>query len=204
MLAGGLAPAGAQDAAAPPPDPALEACAAERCLGVGFTAALSAALGSAEPVDLAALAEGLVFSHRGAPLDVRLIAARYDDNRLVRYGVSERAPVGGEAGVVIPGAAAAVTKALEPATNRIVEIAAFDGEGAGAPVPLTLQSFVGNVPPTYLVGEPGSALLAEGAADGASEGSLGVLVLEPEAAELRDGMAAESFGALVRLALKRP
>jgi hypothetical protein len=187
-----------------PPAATYEACAAARCLGVSLTPELAAALASAEPVSPESLAQGLSFSHKGEPLDVRLIVARYDNNRLVRYGVSERTPFGGEGGLAVSDAGAVTAKALKPVTTSTVEVKAF--EGAGAPVPIMIQSFVGAVPPTYLVGEPGKSLLPADAplAEQARGGSVGLLVLEPEAAELRDGAAAHSYGALVRLELKRP
>jgi hypothetical protein len=68
-----------------------------------------------------------------------------------------------------------------------------------------IQSFVGNVPPTYLVGESGKALIASSDPQAAAlmGATVGVLVLEPELAEHRDGKAAASFGTSVKLVLGR-
>jgi hypothetical protein len=193
---GGFAAAAAQDEAA-----ALAACAAERCLGADLSPELRAALARDGTATLEALAAGLLLSYRGAtPIDVRLVAARYDNGRLVRYGVSARARIeAAGAGLAVEDAAGAVARAFTPATHRLVEIAAFDGEGAGAATPVALPAFVGAVPPTNLVGEPGLIALA-----GAREGSIGVIALEPDDPALRDGVAAESFGTVVRLELVKP
>jgi hypothetical protein len=156
-------------------------------------------------VTLEALAAGLTLDYAGPDaLAVRLVAARYDNGRLVRYGVSERASLEEDAeGLAIPDALDVITRAFKPATHRAVQIGAVSGEGAQASTPVLVQSFVGNVPPTNLVGEPGGALVA--ADTGAAyAGSIGIVALEPDVIELRDGMAAKSTAVVVQLNLVRP
>jgi hypothetical protein len=189
---GGIGAASAQDESA-----ALSACAAPHCLGVDFAPELRAALAGEAKTTIEALAAGLVLSYRGeGPIDVRLVAVRYDDGRLVRYGVSDRTRLEPGSGLLVADAGGAIARALTPATHRIAEVSAFDG---GEAVAVALPAFVGAVPPTNLAGEPGLVALA-----GALEGSIGVIALEPEDPALRDGMAAESYGVVVRLEMIRP
>jgi hypothetical protein len=189
----GLAAASAQDEPA-----AFAGCAAPTCLAVELSPALRAALAAGEGVSVEAVADGLVLSYRGgAPIDVRLVAVRYDNGRLVRYGVSARTRLeaaGTE--LAVEGAADAVLHALSPATYRTAVVRPVEGAETAE---VALPAYVGNVPPSVLVGEPGLVAL-----EGAAEGSIGVIALEPEDPALRDGAAAESFGALVRVELVRP
>lgn len=188
LAAAGLAPSRAQD------------CGAPACLAVDLSPELAAQLESGQ-VALDALAGGLALSYAGAnPIPVRLIAARYDDGRLVRYGVSGRTQVSAAEPVAIADAATALTRGFLPATHRTVAIKAVSGS---AELPIALASFVGNVPPTNLGGEPGKSLMTPEQA-AAYSGSIGVILLEPDDPALRDGVAAASVGAIVQLELVRP
>jgi len=193
---GGAGAASAQDATS---------CGAPACLGVALSPELRMQLehDGATPLDV--FEHGLTLSYEGAgPMTVRLVAARYDNGRLVRYGVTERAQIMPGDDVAIEDAAMAVHHAFEPATHRDAEIAPFGGEGVSAVEPISLQAFVGNVPPTDLTGEATSGLLPADADASAYDGSIGVLLLEPEDAEHRDGAAAASLGVIVRLDLVKP
>lgn len=188
LAALGLAPAGAQD------------CGAPVCLSVALSPDLAAQLSSGEAT-FEAVAGGLTFGYIGPnPIPVRLVAARYDGGRLVRYGVSARATASTDGPVAIPDAAEVLRRAFEPATHRTVQLGAVEGEAAQ---PVSLQAFVGNVPPGALGGEAGAALMTPEAA-ASYAGSVGVIVLEPDDASLRDGQAAAATGALVKLTLVRP
>jgi hypothetical protein len=188
LTSAGLAPATAQD------------CGAPVCLRTELSPDLATQLGSGG-VTLEALAGGLSLGYVGPnPIAVRLVAARYDNGRLVRYGVSARTMVSADQAVAITDAAAVLADAFEPATHRVVQLGAVEGEAAR---PIALNAFVGNVPPSNLGGEPGKALLTPEEA-AAYTGSIGVIVLEPDDPALRDGAAAGSVGALVQLTLVRP
>jgi hypothetical protein len=174
------------------------ACAAAKCLEASFPPALLAQLGEGG-VTVEAVAEGLVLSYRGEePIDVRLVAVRYDNGRLVRYGVSQRTRLEPGEGLTVEGADAAIARAFVPATHRVATVGLLDGADGHA-TDVVLPAFVGNVPPTFMVGEPGLI-----AFEGEQSGSIGIIALEPEDPALRDGMAAASRGALVRLTLTRP
>src|SRR5690606_32948268 len=72
----------------PPPEP-LEGCGAARCLTVGFTPDLKQALQAGEAT-LDQLSAGLTVTYEGLePLRAYFVAARYEDDRMVRYDVSE-------------------------------------------------------------------------------------------------------------------
>lgn len=188
LAAAGLAPSAAQD------------CGAPACLSAALGADAASAL-SGGTATLESLAEGLTLSYAGAdPIPARLIAARYDNGRLVRYGVSGRVMLAPGEPVAFPDAAAVIRHAFTPATHRIVQLGAVSGEATS---PIALPAFVGNVPPGNLGGEAGKALMTpEDAA--AYSGTVGVIVIQPDDPALRDGVAAASTGALVQLTLVRP
>jgi hypothetical protein len=188
LAAAGLAPSRAQE------------CGAAACLKTELGADVASELAGGTAT-LEALAGGLTLSYAGAnPIPARLIAARYDDGRLVRYGVSARVTLSADQPVAFPDAADVIRHAFVPATHRTVELGAVGGEAAQ---PIMLQSFVGNVPPTNLGGEPGKALLTPEEA-AAYTGTVGLIVIEPDDPALRDGAAAASTGALVQLTLVKP
>ncbi len=193
----------AEDAAAAPApvDPALlQACGAERCLEIGFSSELQQALSGAGGATPDQLAEGLAFDYQGTePLRIYFVAARYDNDRLVRYQVSPAVTV--EPGAVeIPGMAEALKGALAPRTERRMRAAVLDPEtGPGHP-DLPAEAFVGSMPTNTLMGvlrpdleEPLDAAARAGL------GSVAVLAVIPRNQDMREIPAGKSIGAALRL-----
>lgn len=181
-------------------------CAAERCLAVGWSADVTEALASDRTLDIDALSRGLSVDYRGnGELAVRLIAARYDRGRLVRYGVSERAMLEGPgAALAIPGADAVLAKAFGPAINRDVAVAAIEHDLLQPQMQTPSESFVGEVPPTYLAAAEGRALfpMEDVPAEDVHtlfDGSVGVVAILPDDDDLRAPEALATQGAVVSL-----
>ncbi|GEM_PF-4916130 len=185
--------------AAPAAPANLEACGAARCLDVRLSPDLEQAMGG-DGVTLDQLAEGLVFDYQGPePVRVYFVASRYDDDRLVRYDVSEAIVI--EPGqAVIPDAATVLQKAFGPHTESAVTAALIEPEIAAESPELPPAGFVGSMPGNTLMGlirpdltEP----LTLDQRDGLN--SVGVLALIPRDQELREGAEGKSLGAVVRL-----
>jgi hypothetical protein len=204
----GMGSALAQDspAAAPPAD---SACAVERCLTVRLDPALRDSLRAGQPVSLDELAQGLKIDFQGeAPLAVRLVAARYDRGRLVRYGVSSRLDLAAAgAGLSAPDALAAVQKAFKPTTNRTLALGPVQNDLLKEEMPVQMAAFVGEAPSAYLAGE-GNALINLPVADEdlpeTFDGAFGVIVAIPDDDSLRAPEQFAATGALVGLAYDRP
>lgn len=198
----GFGAASAQDDGAT----AFPGCDAARCLGVAAEPDVLQTMAEAGAVSLDAFADAVSFSYRGEePVRVRVIAARYDRGRLVRYGVSplyEISETGN--GLAIPGGAEAIAKAFTPVTERGVEISLLGG--AANMLPVSAQAYVGSVPYTNLLGPPDSAPLAEetlGAdvAEMARAGSAGVVAVLPDDMAQRAPEESQVYGLVVWLSL---
>lgn len=189
--------AAAEDAAPPPAN--LQSCGAARCLTVSPGPELEQALAAGEAT-LDQIADGLVFTYEGeAPLRVYFVAARYNDDRLVRYDVSEAIAI--EPGAAtIPDAAKVIQHALGPRTERGVTASVIP-EDISAPAPdLPADGFVGSMPANTLMAmvrpdltEPLEVSVRMGLDD------VGVLALIPRDQTLREAPEGKSIGAVVRL-----
>lgn len=198
----GEAPAEGEDAAAeaPPPPPAhLEACGAARCLSVGVTPELQQALDSGEAT-LEQLANGLTFTYEGQePVRVYFVAARYEDDRMVRYDVSEAINI--EPGMAtFPDAADVLQHALGPRTEKGVTAAAIPADISAPNPELPAAGFVGSMPANTLMAMVRPDLTEPLDVDvrmGLDE--VGVLALVTRDAALRENLESKSFGAVIRL-----
>lgn len=178
-------------------------CFTPTCIALGLAGDALDALASDPGASAETLAAGIQYWSRGTdPLAVRLMAIRYQDGRLVRYGVSPRIELPAhDAPAALPDAPEAVTRAFRPVTERAVLIRSA-GDGGSAYAPIALDSFLGNLPPTFLAGNGDGRLIVAGAEDAlgtAVDGAVGVLLLLPEDPEQRGANDTQSFGLLVRL-----
>lgn len=193
----GEAPAEGEEAAeaAPPPPPEhLEACGAARCLTVGASPELQRALESGEAT-LEQIAEGLTFQYDGQePLRVYFVAARYNDDRLVRYDVSEAVTI--DPGMAtIPDANEVVMNALAPRTEDGVTAGVIE-ESVSIPNPeMPAAAFVGSMPANTLM-ELVRPDLAEPLDVDQRMGidNVGVVALITRDAALRENLESKSFG----------
>lgn len=187
-------------AEAPPPPPShLEACGAARCLTVGMTPELQQALAAGEAT-LEQIASGLTFTYEGLePVRVYFVAARYEDDRMVRYDVSEAINI--EPGTAtIPDAAEVIQHALAPRTESGVTAAAIPQDIAPAAPELPASGFVGSMPANTLMAMVRPDLAEPLAVDvrmGLDE--VGVLALITRDAALRENLESKSIGAVIRL-----
>lgn len=186
------------------------ACAAERCLAVRIDPSVIDGLRAGHEVSTQQLADGVVVDFEGeSPLAVRLIAARYDRGRLVRYGVSQRTEIEAGRGLRIPDALAVVDKAFQPVTTRTLGLSALDHALLEEAMPVSMDAFVGEVPSAYLSGVeeralvPTEVLPAEDLPE-TFDGSIGVIAIVPDDDALRGPEQVAVEGALVRLHYERP
>ena len=192
--------AAAEEAPPPPPPPAhLEACGAARCLSVGATPELQQALDSGEAT-LDQIAQGLTFQYEGQePVRVYFVAARYNDDRLVRYDVSEAITIDPGA-ASIPDVAEVIGTAFAPRTEKDVRFGAIE-DTVSAPAPeMPAAAFVGSMPANTLMevvrpdlAEPLSVEQRMGIDD------VGVVTLVTRDAALRENLESKTFGLALRL-----
>ena len=204
VLAAASLAADAQDAE-PAASMIPETCAAATCFAVGVSPDADAALGDEDGATLAELAGGLVLSYRGdEPVYARLIASRFDRGRLVRYGVSPRVEFTGD-GAPLDAAVIeeVLTDAFRPVTEPTVAARSMAAEGAETTHEVAVSAFIGATPFTNLAGADGAGLISIGGEEDVTEtpygGSVGVIAIVPEMADLRDGAAAQTFGTVVAL-----
>jgi hypothetical protein len=190
----------AEAAEAPPPPPAhLEACGAARCLIVAASPELQQALDAGEAT-LDQIAEGLTFQYEGqAPVRVYFVAARYNDDRLVRYDVSEAITI--DPGMTsIPDVAEVIETALAPRTERDVRAGAIEA-AVSVPAPeMPSSAFVGSMPANTLM-ELVRPDLAEPLTVDQRMGvdEVGVVALVTRDSALRENLESKSFGLALRL-----
>lgn len=202
-LALAIAAAGGGVAQEAPPSEQT-ACAVDRCLAVTLDPALAGSLASGTTT-IEELAEGLSISYQGeTPLAARLVVARYDKGRLVRYGVSDRVELDKTGDrLEIPDAMKAVHAAFRPATSRSVSVSALQHERLQQEEAISPAAFVGEVPSTYLAGADVRAVVAaDVAVDDLPDvfaGSIGVIAVLPDDDALRAPETLATRGALVGL-----
>ena len=145
--AGGESEAPVEEAAAPAN---LQSCGAARCLSVDIGQELQQTLAD-DGATLEQIADGLTFTYEGEePLRVYFVAARYNDDRLVRYDVSEAINI--EPGTAtIPDAAKVVQHALGPRTERGVTAAILPEDISVSAPELPAGGFVGSMPANTLM-----------------------------------------------------
>lgn len=181
----------------------LEACGAERCLEARLSPALQQKLAGGESVTLEELAEGLVFDYQGQePLRAHFVAARYDDDRLVRYDISTAALL--EPGAAtIPDANVVVLDAFRPKTEETVSAAQIEAEISSPTADMPETGFVGEMPANTLMGLIKPDLEAPLSLDERDAlNSVGVMAVIPADRDLRGETQSASVGTVIRLDYK--
>ena len=165
----------------------FDECEGPRCLGVNVSNELLEAMESDDGATLDDLVDGLRLRYGGEePVDVRLIVARYQNGRLVRYGVSARSTLEpGDGAVTVRESERAIREALRPVTEREIRLRKRAEELDDRSFRAAAGVFIGSLPPTYLITGDGTGLVAgvqdeNGTASARYRGPVGVLVLVPE------------------------
>jgi hypothetical protein len=186
----------------------LPACFPPNCLAVGLPPGAAEQAAAADGLDAAGLAQAIEYVLRSsATMPARVMAVRYQDGRLVRYAVSERLELAATTSPArLAGADDPLGRAFRAVTEREVRLRA-GADNRVAIVPVALDAFLGNLPPTFVSGrDEGPFLIASGADDAhtrALEGAIGIVLLLPELTEHRGGNDTQSFGLMFAIESRR-
>jgi hypothetical protein len=186
----------------------LPACFTPNCLAVGLAPGAADRAAAADGLAAADLAQAIEYVLRSsATMPARVLAVRYQDGRLVRYAVSERIELPATVSPArLAGADDPLGRAFRAVTEREVRLRASSSDQV-AVVPVALDAFLGNLPPTFVSGgDDGSFLIAAGADDvsaRALEGAIGIVLLLPELTEHRGGNDTQSFGLMFAIESRR-